>query len=390
MVAMTFRKTYLLTISLLLALAVGFAAGFWARHYVQEPRVEFPTLAQAYEILRDHGLKQLPEPPVLEYGMIHGMVRAYDDPYTLFVEPVQHELEGNTLQGSFGGIGVSLNRDELGDVILYPYPDGPAFAAGVRDADRLVQVDDLPITSEVTIETIQAAVRGPVGERVRISVQRPPDMDLLEFSIPRAEIALPSVTWHLFPDQPKLGVIKVNLIAASSNDEIAKAIQDLRLQGASLFILDLRDNFGGLLTAGVDIARMFLHDGVVIEQQFRNQDVRTYRVEQAGIFADVPLAVLVNQHTASAAEIIAGAIQVQDRAPLVGRATFGKDSIQLIFDLDDSSSIHITAAKWWVPGLEPPIGQGGLQPDILVDADVPADGPDPVLRAAAEYLLETP
>jgi carboxyl-terminal processing protease len=260
----------------------------------------------------------------------------------------------------------------------------------VKDADRLVQVDDLPITADTGIEPIQAAVRGPVGSRVRITIQRPPELTRMEISIQRAEIPLPSVAWNLDPDQPKVGIVEVNLIAATSRDEIEKAIQDLQSRGAEAFILDLRDNFGGLLTAGVDIARMFLEDGTVIEQQYRGQDVETYRVDRPGPYADLPLAVLVNQHTASAAEIIAGAIQAQKRAPLVGQNTYGKDSIQLIFDLGDGSSIHVTAAKWWVPGLAEALGGVGLQPDVPVEPGDPAQGPDPVVRAGVDFLMTTP
>jgi carboxyl-terminal processing protease len=230
-------------------------------------------------------------------------------------------------------------------------------------------------------------VRGPVNQRVRITVQRPPDYREYQFELRRAEIPLPSVTWHIDSQEARLGVIEVNVIAASTPGEVLKAAQDLQSRGATALVLDLRDNFGGLLTAGVDTARLFLSQGTVIEQQYKGKAVETYRVEKPGPLSDVPLAILINQHTASAAEIIAGALQAQGRARLVGSRSFGKDTIQLVFNLQDESSLHVTSAKWWVPDLAAPLGGSGLQPDVMVDGEPEADKPDAFLQTATELLF---
>jgi carboxyl-terminal processing protease len=386
---MLFRRSFVITTVIILCLGIGFVGGLLVQIRLAQGEKTYPILAQARSILAEHGLKPAPQDPALEYGMIRGMLQAYDDPYTIFVEPVQHELETNTLEGRFGrfgGIGVQLDRDGLGNVILFPIPDSPAAIAGVQEGDRLLQVDDQAVVTQSTTEDIQAALRGPVGSRVSITVDRPPDQARREYSIKRAEFSLPSVTWHLDLDEPRLGVVQINVIAASSPEETVRAFEDLKQRGATAFALDLRDNFGGLLDAGVDIARLFLTEGTVIEQQYRGQDVKAFKVDQAGKLADRPIAVLVNQHTASAAEIIAGALQEQKRAVIIGSTTYGKDSIQLVFDLDDGSSLHVTSAKWWVPGLQPPIGEGGLQPDILIPVDGAAGG-DEALKAAAIALL---
>jgi carboxyl-terminal processing protease len=126
---------------------------------------------------------------------------------------------------------------------------------------------------------------------------------------------------------------------------------------------------------------------VIIQQQNRDQHIETYRVEHPGSYNNLPLAVLVNENTASSAEIIAGALKVHSRAKIIGTPTYGKDTIQLVFDLKDGSSLHVTAAKWWVPGLDPPIGGGGLQPDIFVASPADQSGPDAALRAAVQVLL---
>jgi len=382
-----FTKSFLVTLLGIVCLSLGFGGGLLAQSYLIEKPGEFPILEQAERILRDHGLKETPGSPALEYGMIRGMLQAYDDPYTIFVEPVQHELETNTLQGSFGGIGVRIGRDEAENVILYPLPGGPAATAGVLEGARLFGVDGTAISKDAISEDIQAALRGPVGSRVVISAGNPPDFVSQEFPVKRAEFALPSVTWHVYPDENRLGIIEVNVIAASTSDEVVQAVSDLKKRDVEVFVLDLRDNFGGLLEAGVDIARLFLSQGIVIEQQYRGQTIESFKVEHEGLLADIPLAILVNQHTASAAEIIAGALQQQGRARLIGSSTYGKDTIQLVFDLEDGSSLHVTSARWWVPGLQPPIGENGLQPDILTPTAEDAAGGDEALRSAVDYLM---
>jgi carboxyl-terminal processing protease len=313
------------------------------------------------------------------------LLQAYNDAYTIFVEPPQHELEGNVLQGSFGGIGAQLGKDPQGYWVLYPFPDSPAAQAGVLDGDRLLAVDEVPLLNDTPQDTVEAALRGAVGSRVRLTIARRPDYSPQEVSIRRSEIPLPSVTWHLDAGDPRLGVVEVNVIASTTPDEVQKAVKDLQERGAAAFALDLRDNFGGLLTAGVDTARLFLREGVVIQQQYKGKELETFKVEQPGDLADLPLTVIVNQHTASAAEIIAGALKAQGRAKIIGEPTFGKDTIQLVFDLKDGSSLHVTAAHWWVPGLDAPLQGNGIQPDIPLQNN--DSGLDPAPQAAVQVLF---
>ena len=383
-----FRRSFLVTFGLLLLVAVSFAGGYLLHDTIGGLQPGFPIFSQAYEILTRNGLKDLPAGPAPEYGMIRGLLQAYNDPYTIFVEPAQHELEGNALQGSFGGIGVNMEKDAQGNWLLYPFPDGPAQKAGVQDGDRLLAVEAMQITAETTAEAIQSAVRGPAGQRVSITIGRVPDFTPQTFEIRREEIPLPSVTWRLAPDEPRAGIVQVNLITAQTAEEIQRAVEDLQGRGAQDFVLDLRNNPGGLLTAGVDIARLFLKDGVVIQQQYRGRDVETFEVKKPGPLADLPLIILINKGSASAAEIVAGSLQARQRARLVGEASYGKDTVQLVFDLKDGSSLHVTSARWWVPGLEPPLGGVGLQPDVPVQPAADPNGPDPAVQAAVQALLE--
>ncbi len=384
---MNFKRAFFLTFAFGMCISIGFTGGYLTREHISSKSNSFTLLDEAFGILRVHGLKPIPDDFTLEHGMIRGMLQSYEDPFTVFLEPVEHELESNALQGSFGGIGVRLIRDSQGDVVLFPYADSPAIQAGINEGDRLITVDDLSIEEDSTLESIQAALRGPVGTLVLVSVSSPPSNQAREFAIKRAEIAIPSVTWHLDPDIAELGVIEINLIAASTVDEVERAINELSRQGASSFVMDLRNNYGGLLTAGVEIVRLFLSDGIVMEHQYRGKDVEVFRVDRRGPFSELPLVVLVNENTASAAEIVAGALQANHRAQIIGASTFGKDTIQLVFELEDGSSMHVTAARWWIPGLVPPIGEFGLQPDILVKDSLDPKQYDSAMKIAAELLF---
>lgn len=327
----------------------------------------FPVLFEAFDLLKKNAYFELPDAKTLEYGMIRGMLQAYNEPFTVFVEPPQHELQSQQLQGKYGGIGVRIERDEQNYVYLYPVKDSPAAKAGVLDGDRLLKVNTVDITPETTNDEIQAAIRGPVGQKVNITIGHSPDFTPLEISIARAEVGLPSTTWNLVPNQPTVGIIHIRVIADTTSNEIIQAVEELQQKGATRFILDIRNNGGGLVQSGVKMAGLFLKEGTVIEEQYKGQPVKAHKVAKPGQFVDLPIVLLVNKGTASAAEIFAGALQGQKRAAIVGTQTYGKDTIQLVFNLSDGSSLHVTSAHWWIPGQAESITGIGLQPDYPID-----------------------
>jgi carboxyl-terminal processing protease len=378
-----FKNTFLFTTLVAVCITIAFFAGY-VFHSMQPASDHLPLVYEAYSLLRDHALNPLPANPTIEYGMIRGMVEAYGDPFTMFVEPPQHELQTNSLEGKYGGIGIQLGTDPEGFYVLHPYAESPAQKAGILDGDRLLKVDDLEVTPQTPSDTIASAVRGPVGQTVTLLVGRMPDYTPLEFKIKREEIAIPSVAWHIEPSEPRLGIIEINIIADTTPNEIKRAVDDLQSRGATAFALDLRNNGGGMLDAGINVAKLFLVEGVVIEEQYRDEDIKSYRVEKPGSLADIPLIVLVNENTASAAEIIAGALQVHQRAKLIGAQTYGKNTIQLLFELSDHSSLHVTTAQWWIPGLDTPRPGKGLQPDVPIPS---GSNPDPVIQAAIHILF---
>lgn len=352
--------------------------------------VSFPVLDEAYSLITQYGLKEVTEDMQVEYGMIRGLVQAYGDPFTNHIEPTQHELQTNQLAGSFGGIGSLVEIREDGSYYLLPYPDSPASNAGIQQQDRLFKVEGRLVTDYPNLDEIIADIRGEVDTIVSITVLRSPDYQIEDtLSIRRAEVPLPSVLSYLDDDYPQIGVIIINIIAGTTSDELIQAIESLQIQGVDRFVIDLRNNGGGLLDSGISLARLFLEkDQIIIKQQAKGEDIKTIKTNQNGEFRELPLIILVNENTASAAEIFAGALQANQRAVLVGKQTYGKNTIQLVFDLQDESSMHITNAKWWFSAL-PDFSEGtGLTPDIPFDE---IDGMAPeVYEAAVEFLLRLP
>ncbi|GAB4406053.1 MAG: hypothetical protein OHK0052_27640 [Anaerolineales bacterium] len=373
----------------LLSVLIAFIAGYQFNNLRTQHPQALQLVDRAYAILEENAIDPLPQDNRLAYGALEGMFQAYqqtqNDPFTAFIKPVEHELQTNTLSGRFGGIGARLERDSENNLLLYPLPDGPAQRAGIQAADQLRYIDSLEVTPETPMDDILAAVRGPVGQPVTLQIWRPTAQTNLTFTIERAEFSLPSVTWNIDSDEPRLGIIQIHTIAETTPAEIQTAITNLQQQGAQAFILDLRNNGGGLLNAGIDTAKLFLPEGIVIQQQFRGKNVESFKVTRPGAFANLPLAILVNGNTASAAELIAGSLQYHHRAILIGQPTYGKGSIQLVFELGDGSSLHVTAARWWVPTRQPLTPGNGLQPDVLIDPQTTE--PKAEIRAALPYLL---
>jgi carboxyl-terminal processing protease len=380
------KEIFISSIITIISLGIAFAAGFFTNQFINPPELELPVLSQAQDIIKTHAYYELPNDPALEYGMIYGMVDTLEDPYASFVEPIQHELSQDSFKGEFGGIGSEVTLNENNQIVLYPLPESPALEAGVAAGDILIGVDGVEITPEIDIHTVVSMIRGPEGENVTITVQRPPELTEFEFTIRRKIFQLPSVTWRVIEGQPDIGLIDINLIASSTTDEITKAVTELESQGVQFFILDLRGNGGGVLDGGIEIAKLFLEDGdVILYQQYKGAEEQVFTATKVGVYSELPIVILIDQYSASASEIIAGAIQAHDRAPLIGVPSFGKNTIQLVFTLDDLSSIHVTSAIWWLEGGSPETSFQ-LIPDIQAETEEPS--PEEVIQLAIDYFLE--
>jgi carboxyl-terminal processing protease len=367
---------------LCLAYAAGFGAYRLREQVAQGARSANPevvrVLWEAWDRVEKHFYGPLPSVKARTYGAIRTSLELLD-PYTVFVEPQPRELERDQLRGVYGGIGVAVWRDGEGQIALDPFPESPAARAGLRKGDVLLAIDGEPVTAGTGATDVEAELHGDVGTDVTVTISRP-TASVLDVTITREQIERPSVTWRQLT--ANVGYIGIERFTERTYSEVEEALRALERAQATELVLDLRSNAGGLVDAAVAIAGLFLQEGDVVLYQSGRAGERIFRAKSGNVVA-LPLVVLVDGGTASAAEIVAGALQGHDRAVLVGDATFGKGSVQEIYDLTDGSSVHITAAVWLTPDRHQ-IDSQGLMPDIPVQS---SDGPrDEQLDRALFYL----
>jgi len=379
-----------LVILQILVIAISVVIGYFLSDVYDYAQFDFSILAEAADILMEYGFSPVKDHAILEYGMIRGMLNSYGDPFSYFIEPAQHELQTDQLSGKYGGIGSGITKDSDGKYYLLPYPDSPAAKANVPDNAMLLYIEDSPISEFANLEEIAAAIRGEAGTKVKLVLSSPPAYeDRFEVKIKREEVPLPSVEHYISKSNDSVGVIRINVIAESTAEEVSSSVEALMTKGAIMFIIDLRNNGGGILDAGINLAEMWLpKDQIIIQKEEKEKKAEIIITKRDGPFMDLPIVLLVNENTASAAEIFAGALQANDRCNLFGKQTYGKNTIQLVFELQDASSIHITNAIWGFPDI-PDFSVGhGLIPDFSYK-DI--DSNDPIiLEDAIQWILINP
>ena len=369
-----------------------FLAGFLLRGQVpaaaddEGDQPEFPLLVEVKELLEDNYLRPLPEERVMEYAAVRGYLGELSDPYTFFIDPPVAQNESDVLAGQYGGIGVQVQRSEQGDIVLYPFPEGPAARAGVENGALLVAVDGVAVSPDERIDVVDGMLRGEVGEGrgVTITIRSPGEDETRDLFIEFEVVQVPSIVWRMLAEEETFGYVQIIRFTSRTPDELRTALADLESQGAVAIVLDLRGNSGGLLQESVQVASEFLDGGVVFYEVRRNGETVTNALP-GGAWIEQPLVVLVDAGTASAAELVAGAIRDRDRGILIGQRTYGKGSVQLIFRLSDGSSVHITSAEWFTPNRTPLEGNG-LEPTIAMIPD--ESGRDVELGEAVRQLRE--
>ena len=297
------------------------------------------------------------------YGAIKGMVDAVGDPYTVYQTPAQREVSDTDLRGSFDGVGIQVDLKDGKLTVVSPIDDSPAAQAGLRPGDVVTQVDGAAIGGKTLNDTV-TLIRGPRGTQVTLTVARPDVPDPLTFTLTRAEIKVDSVRARML-DQG-VGYVRITTFAANTGPQSVAALQTLLDQQPAGLVIDLRSNPGGYLHSSVEVASQFMDGGqVVLYQVDGNGERKEYKAEAGGIATEAKLAVLINKGTASASEILAGALRDSGRAVLIGEQTFGKGTVQNVHQLSDQSGLRVTTAQWLTPSEHPIQGQG-LTPDIVV------------------------
>ncbi|MBD2482307.1 carboxyl-terminal processing protease CtpA [Planktothrix sp. FACHB-1365] len=304
------------------------------------------------------------------YQAIEKMLATLDDPFTRLLRPDQYRsLQVNT-SGELMGVGLQIALDaETGDLtVISPLEGSPAEQAGIQPRDRILKIDGLP-TANLTLDESAARMRGPIGSRVTLTVLREGNTVAEDLVLIRDRIALNPVTAELRSDlgETPLGYIRLSQFSANATEEVAHAIQSLEKQGAKAYILDLRNNPGGLLQSGIEIARLWLDEGTIVYTVNRQGVLGSFEAVGSAL-THAPLVVLVNPGTASASEILAGALHDNHRGILVGEKTFGKGLIQSLFDLSDGSGLAVTVAKYETPN-HTDINKLGIMPDRVIPAE---------------------
>lgn len=359
---------------LALTLALGVGGGYFGGLLLnrssdcpEAPEVctTFANFWKTWQLARDEYVDpQAAVPDKMIDGAIEGMLDSLGDSgHTRYLSPETARAEREELSGKFEGIGAYIDVKDGQPLIVQPMEGSPAEQAGLRPNDLILKVDGVEVHN-ISVAELRSKVRGPKDTTVTLTVQHVGETTPVDVTITRAEIKTPSVTWRMLPNN--VALLHLNQFAERSGDEIKQALSDARAQGASSLVLDLRNNPGGYVNELVSVASQFLpNNTTVLIEQDREGSQTPYKTTEGGVATDLPMVVLINNNSASSAEILAGALQNADRARLVGEPTFGTATVLRTFNLNDGAQVRIGTAQWLTPKGEVVRGKG-IQPDEVV------------------------
>jgi carboxyl-terminal processing protease len=324
---------------------------------------DFQIESQAWQKLQEYYVdsKEL-DPKKISQGAVRGMVEAVGDPYTDYYTPQEYQSTMIQLTGVFQGIGASIEKKNNYIVIVAPFADSPAEKAGLKTGDIILKIDGKS-TEGMNSDVASSKIRGTAGTTVTLSIGREGEKVPFDVTITRGEIKMDSVKSEM---RGQVAYIRIQQFILPTTDDFKAALNKALASGAKGVILDLRDNPGGILTQAIDIASQFLTRGIVVKVVDKNGTESVQKVKSGGLATNLPVIVLINGGSASASEIVAGALQDNERSKLAGIKSFGKASVQNIVKLDDGSAIKITTAHYYTPNGTLISGKG-LAPDYATD-----------------------
>ncbi len=343
---------------------------------------------QAWELVHEQYVDQPVDNEVLMRGAIDGMLKSLGDPHTSYLDPEQYQILTAHLEGEEAYEGIGAYVDTTGDylTIISPMPGSPAEKAGLQSGDKIIAIDGKDMTG-IDGEVVRKQVLGPAGSSVILTILRE-GQEPFDVKVTRASISIPGLESRMLDEN--LGYIHLLLFGDKTKEDLREALKELLAENPDGLVLDLRYNGGGYLTTAIDVASEFIDNGVVMYEEFGDGNRTTYKARSGGLATDIPLVVLINEGSASASEIVAGAIQDRKRGAIVGVTSFGKGSVQVPTTLkDDQGAVRITVARWLTPS-ERTINLKGLEPDYVVEIteeDIET-GIDPQLQKAIELLTQ--
>jgi len=349
--------------------------------------VDFAEFWKVWRMVKERHVVQPVDEIKMFYGAISGMVASLNDPYSVYFDPEYAKKFNQELEGTFSGIGaeIGIKKDRL--TIVAPLPGTPAEKAGLQPGDVVVGIDGVD-TSGMPVDEAVNRIRGEEGTQVKLHIVRGNEKVAKEVVITRAKIKVDSVKWKMETQQgKKVAVITVSHFNGDTSVLFGQAVSDALDQGAKGLILDLRNNPGGYLESAVAMIGAWIPQGVAVTEKFSDGHTEQYEARGNGALAEMPTVVLVNGGSASASEIVAGALQDYGKAKIVGQTTYGKGSVQDYVPFEDTSALKITIALWLTPNGRS-IDKQGIAPDFVVDRteeDYKADR-DPQIKKAFELL----
>lgn len=356
-----------------------------------DEKVDFGAFWKAWSIVKDDfvptgSTTDLASDQTMVWGAISGMVESLGDPYTVFFPPKESEEFAEGIKGSFGGVGMEVGQEDGAIIVIAPLKGSPAEAAGMRTGDRILKIDDLD-TKGLSVEEAVTFIRGEEGTGVTLTVSRG-NTAPFEVEIVRQVINIPSIETRKIDDD--VFYIALYSFTENSPQNFRMALREFIESGTTKLVLDLRGNPGGYLEAAVDMASWFLPSGatVIREDRGKGEDEKIYRSKGYNIFTDnLKFAILVDGGSASASEILAGALSEHGIATLVGEQTFGKGSVQELVPVTSNTSLKVTIARWLTPN-GTSISATGIEPDIKVEFSEEdfVNGVDVQLNRAVEFL----
>ncbi|GEA17890.1 peptidase [Moorella sp. E306M] len=350
-------KSGLVTLCVLVTLTLGFGV---VTHFQ-----EVQQLVKTYTLLRFQALEPINTDKLME-GAIRGMVDALDDPYSTYLDANTYRHLQESVSGSYGGVGLLITLDEKDKrlMVVSPFKGTPAQRAGIKSRDYIIAIDGRDTTG-MDLETAANLMQGQPGTKVELTILSAGETNPRKVTLTREIIKVPTVDGKILPGHPSIGYISLTMFNEQTAGDLGRQLDELRRQGMQKLVLDLRNNPGGALPAAVDVASYFVAEGPVV---YIADQKNTEALMARGYAKPLPLAVLVNKGSASAAEIVAGAIKDTGSGTLVGETTFGKGIVQTIFPLPGGAAVKITTHKYLTPGKHD-INKKGITPDYVVPMD---------------------
>ncbi|MGH2715284.1 MAG: S41 family peptidase [Thermoleophilaceae bacterium] len=386
------RTAGIATVCALIALVIGIFLGGHPEllpggvrdAFVEEDRA---LRAEIIDAIGDNFYKPVDEER-LDDASLKAIVESLEDPYSHYLTPSEAKSVRESISGEFEGVGMTVEEDRRGLRVLSVFEDSPAKAAGIAKGDLILAVDGRSIAG-VNSEVATGRIKGPAGSDVRLEVFSPGAEDTRTVRVERERIDVPVAEGRVVErDGRKVGVVELLAFSSGAHGVLRHEIDELTKRGVEGLVLDLRGNGGGLLSEAVLVASVFIEDGEIVSVRGRERPERSEDAEGDAIDGDIPAVVLVDGGSASASEIVAGALRDRGRATLVGTNTFGKGLVQEVEPLSNGGYLDLTVANYYLPGGKT-IGEGGLKPRVRAKDD-PKTKRDEALPVALDTLLEQP